>query len=85
MTTKLFKCIPLKSTPLKKVMDLRQADDRDITKLNRVNWFSFIPSRRVLCPLYTLQTARKSPRIFMRLKRGSHIDMREALEHAYEI
>ncbi len=85
MTTRLFKIIPLKSTPLKKVMDLREANDRDITKLNRVNWLSFMPSHRVLCPIYTVQTARKSPRIFMRLNRGSHIDMKEALELSYEV
>jgi hypothetical protein len=79
LTTKLFRIITLNSIPLKKVMDLREADAEDVTQLNRVNWFSFLPSRRTLCPVYTLQAAENRPRIFMRLDRGSHVDMKSRL------
>jgi hypothetical protein len=79
LTTKLFRIITLNSIPLKKVMDLREADEEDVTQLNRLNWFSFMPTRRTLCPVYTLQAADNRPRIFMRLDRGSHIDMKSTL------
>ncbi|VGO15263.1 hypothetical protein PDESU_03845 [Pontiella desulfatans] len=79
LTTKLFRIITLNSIPLNKVMDLREADAEDVTKLNHLNWFSFLPSRRKLCPVYTLQAAENRPRIFMRLDRGSHIDMKNKL------
>ncbi len=79
LSTKLFRIFTLNTIPLKRVMDLREADEHDVTKLNRLNWFSFLPSRRTLCPVYTLQTAEKSPRIFMRLDRGSHMEMKSKL------
>lgn len=79
LTTKLFRIITLNRIPLNKVMDLREADEEDITKLNHLNWFSFIPQRRKLCPVYTLQAAEDRPRIFMRLDQGSHIDMKSTL------
>jgi hypothetical protein len=79
LTTKLFRTFTLNRVPLKSVMDLREAEAEDITPLNRVNWFNFRPSRRSLCPVYTLQANEKSPRIFMRLDRGSHIVMKSAL------
>lgn len=79
LTTKLFRFITLNSIPLNKVMDIREAAENDVTKLNRFNWFSFLPSRRTACPVYTLQAAEKSPRIFMKLDRGSHIDMKHTL------
>ena len=79
LTTKLFRFITLNSIPLKQVKDLREADLSDVTALNRINWFSFLPSRRTLCPVYTLQAAEKSPRIFMRLDRGSHIQLKTTL------
>jgi len=79
LTTKLFRIITLNSIPLNKVMDIREADDNDVTQLNRLNWFSFLPWRRSSCPVYTLQTAENSPRIFMKLDRGSHIDLKQTL------
>ncbi|MEE9369317.1 MAG: hypothetical protein V3V05_10730 [Pontiella sp.] len=79
LTTKLFRIFTLNTIPLRKVMDLREAVAEDVTKLNHLNWFSFMSSRRTLCPVYTLQTAEKSPRIFMRLDRGSHIAMKSTL------
>lgn len=79
LTTKLFRIITLNSIPLNKVMDLREADASDVTKLNRLNWFSFLPSRRSNCPVYTLQAAENSPRIFMKLDHGSHIDLKQTL------
>ena len=79
LNTKLFKIFTLNTISLKKVMDLREADTTDFTRLNRVNWFKFPFSRRSLCPVYTLQATEKSPRIFMRLDRGSHIGMKTAL------
>ncbi len=79
LTTKLFRFITLNSIPLNKVMDIREASESDVTKLNRINWFNFIPSRRSSCPVYTLQTAEKSPRIFMKLDCGSHIELKNTL------
>ena len=80
LTTKLFRIFTLNTIPLKQVMVLREAIEEDITRLNRVNWFSAF-KRRSLCPVYTLQATEKSPRIFMRLDRGSHIALKNALEH----
>jgi len=82
LTTKLFRVFTLNTIPLKKVMVLREADEEDITPLNRVNWFSFF-KRRSLCPVYTLQATEKSPRIFMRLDRGSYIGLQSALEQLH--
>ena len=79
LTTKLFRFITLNTIPLNKVMDIREANDDDVTKLNRLNWFSFLPSRKVTCPVYTLRADDRSPRIFMKLDRGSHIDMKHTL------
>ncbi|WP_372845843.1 hypothetical protein [Pontiella sp.] len=79
LTTKLFRIFTLNTIPLEKVMDLREAGEADVTKLNRINWFSSLPARRTLCPLYTLQTAKNRPRIFMRLDFGSHFDMQRTL------
>lgn len=80
LTTKLFRFITLKSVPLKTVKEFRVADDASITPLNRVNWFNFRSKRQNLCPVYTLQTTEKSPRIFMRLDEGSHMIMKKTLE-----
>jgi hypothetical protein len=79
LTTKLFRIFTLNTIPLDKVMDLREADEQDVTQLNRINWFGFRPPRRALCPVYTLQTAKNRPRIFMRLDTGSYIDMKRTL------
>lgn len=79
LTTKLFRVFTLNTIPLKKVMVLREANEEDITPLNRVNWFSSF-KRRSLCPVYTLQAKEKSPRIFMRLDRGSHVVLQCTLE-----
>lgn len=79
LTTKLFRTFTLNTIPLKKVLDIREADTQDITPLNRVNWFNFPSSRRSLCPVYTLQATETSPRIFMRLNRGSHFVLKNAL------
>ena len=79
LTTKLFRFITLNSIPLNKVMDLREATENDVTKLNSINWFRFVPSCRSMCPVYTLQADEKSPRIFMKLDHGSHIDMKQTL------
>jgi len=84
LSTKLFRIFTLNTIPLKKVMDLREAVEEDVTKLNRLNWFNFLPSRRTLCPVYTLQADEKSPRIFMRLDRGSHIAMKNTLGGLHE-
>jgi len=79
LTTKLFRFITLNTIPLNKVMDIREATERDVTKLNAINWFRFLPAYRSLCPVYTLQADEKSPRIFMKLNRGSHIEMKQTL------
>ncbi|HSR88020.1 MAG TPA: hypothetical protein VLL07_03620 [Pontiella sp.] len=79
LTTKLFRFITLRTIPLNKVMDLREANESDVTKLNLINWFRFLPSCRSMCPVYTLQADENSPRIFMRLDHGSHIDMKQTL------
>jgi len=79
LTTKLFRFITLNTIPLNKVMDIREATASDVTKLNTINWFSFLPSYRSLCPVYTLQADANSPRIFMKLSRGSHIEMKKTL------
>ena len=78
LTTKLFRVFTLNTIPLKRVMVLREAAEDDITRLNRVNWFSAF-KRRSLCPVYTLQATEKSPRIFMRLERGSYVALQNAL------
>jgi len=80
LSTKLFRIITLSSIPLNDVMDLRMARDEEITKVMRLNWLHFLPNRRPLCPLYTLQVSETSPRIFMRLDQGSHIAMKNTLK-----
>lgn len=82
LTTKLFRVFTLNTIPLKKVMVLREAAEEDITPLNRVNWFCSF-KRRSLCPVYTLQATDKSPRIFMRLDRGSHFVLQCALNQLH--
>lgn len=79
LTTKLFRIFTLNTIPLKAVLILKEANEEDITPLNRVNWFSSF-KRRSLTPVYTLQATEKSPRIFMRLDRGSHVVLQSALE-----
>ena len=78
LTTKLFRFITLNTIPLNKVMDLREAEDSDVTRLNRINWFNL--SRRTACPVYTLQARDDSPRIFMKLDCGTHLQMKTALD-----
>ena len=79
LTTKLFRTFTLNTIPLKQVEELREATEEDITPLNRANWLNFF-KRRSLCPVYTLQTTKKSARVFMRLDRGSYVAMRNTLE-----
>ena len=79
LTTKLFRVVTLNTMPLKKVMVLREASEEDITPLNRMNWFSSF-KRSSHCPVYTLQATEKSPRIFMRLDRGSYAVLQNALD-----
>lgn len=79
LTTKLFRIITLNSIPLNQVMDIREADKKDVTPLNRLNWFSFLPWCKTNCPVYTLQADAKSPRIFMKLDQGSHINLKHTL------
>ena len=76
LITKLFRIITLHTVELNDVKDFRRADEEEIPKLNRVNWFSM---QTMLCPIYTLKPSRKSRRIFMRLHYGSHIDMQKVL------
>jgi hypothetical protein len=76
LTTKLFRFIILNRKPLKCIMDFRVAESEDITHLNRVNWHA----PRTLTPMYTLKTAKNSPRIFMRLDQGSHIEMHSKIK-----
>jgi hypothetical protein len=83
LNTKLFRMFTLNSIPLNKIMDLREAKDEDVTKLNRLNWFDFSPSHHSPCPVYTLQVNEDSPRIFMRLSQGSHIDMQATINAAH--
>ena len=83
LTTKLFRFITLNRIPLKKVIELREAAEEDITSLNRLNWFSAL-KRRTLTPVYTMQATEKSPRIFMRLERGSYVALQSALSHLHD-
>lgn len=83
LTTKLFRFITLNRIPLNTVMDLREAATEDITPLNKVNWFDFIQKHQSLCPVYTLQATEKSPRIFMRLDRGSHSAMKSRMDQLH--
>lgn len=76
LKTKLFRIITLNNIHLSQLSDFRRAEETDISRLNRVNRFS---RQKQLCPIYTLKSSRRSPRIFMRLDRGSHIDMQKAL------
>ena len=80
LTTKLFRIITLNTIPLHNVMDLREANTKDVTSLNRINWFRSKVSAPTLCPVYTLQATEKSPRIFMRLDQGSHFAIKSALD-----
>ena len=82
LTTKLFRVFTLNTRPLESVMTLREAEEKDITPLNRINWFSFF-RRKNLSPVYTLQATPKSPRIFMRLNQGSHIALKGFLHHLH--
>lgn len=79
LTTKLFRVFTLNTIPVRRVMVFREAHEEDITPLNRLNWFC-PHKRRSHCPVYTLQATDKSPRIFMRLDRGSHILLQDALQ-----
>lgn len=83
LTTKLFRIITLNRIPLKKVIEFREAGDGDITSLNRFNWFSFLKPL-TLTPVYTLQATEKSPRIFMRLDRGSYVALQSTLAHLHD-
>ena len=83
LTTKLFRVFTLNTIPLSKVKMFREAGEEDITPLNRVNWFVFW-KRRSLSPVYTLQATEKSPLIFMRLDRGSHIALQSALHRMHQ-
>lgn len=76
ITTKLFRFITLSKKPLKRIKDFRVAKTDDITHLHRVNWHL----RYAISPVYTLKTAEKRPRIFMRLDQGSHIEMHSKLK-----
>lgn len=76
LKTKLFRIFTLNTVALNELNEFRQADDLDISTLNRVNWFSM---QKLLCPIYTLKPSRMSRRIFMRLDYGSHIDMQKVL------
>jgi hypothetical protein len=76
LTTKLFRIITLNKINLSDLSDFRRAEETDIGRLTRVNWFS---RQKKLYPIYTLKSTRRSPRKFMRLDRGSHIDMQKAL------
>lgn len=79
LTARLFGIFTLKTISLRGVLLFRQAIEADITPLNRINWFSFIRPQ-TLSPVYTLQATENSPRIFMRLDRGSHSALRCTLE-----
>lgn len=79
LTTKLFRVFTLNTIPLKKVVMLQEANEEDITPLNRINWFC---AKRCLplCPVYKLKATEKSPLIFMKLNRGSHVALQNTLE-----
>ncbi|MDF7825574.1 hypothetical protein P4B35_16225 [Pontiellaceae bacterium B12227] len=79
LSTKLFRFITLNRIPLNKVMELREAEDQDVTQLNRINWFRLRRKQNRLTPLYTFQAAQNRPRIFMRLDYGSHVVMKETI------
>lgn len=79
LSTKLFRFITLNRIPLNKMMELREAKDQDVTKLNWVNWFRLRRKQRNFAPLYTFQAAENRPRIFMRLDYGSHVAMKETI------
>ncbi|MCF7848970.1 MAG: hypothetical protein K9M45_08985 [Kiritimatiellales bacterium] len=83
LTTKLFHLITLGRIPLREIHDFHLAAKEDITGLNHLNWFSFVPWHRSIRNVYTLQATEKSPRIFMRLDRGSHHVMRNALDNLH--
>ena len=84
LTTKLFRVITLNTIPLETILIFREAVDEDVTRLNRVNWFSGL-KRASLIPLYTLQATEKSPRIFMRLDRGSYVALQSTLAHMHAV
>jgi hypothetical protein len=79
LTTKLFHVFTLNSIPLSQIEDLREAIETDVTPFNWLNWLKPQSTRQSVWPLYTLQATNGSPRIFMRLVRGSHIDMKRTL------
>ena len=84
LTTKLFRVITLNTIPLETVLVFREAVDEDITRLNRVNWFSSF-KRASLIPMLTLQATEKSPRIFMRLDRGSYVALQSTLAQMHAV
>lgn len=84
LITRLFRIFTLNRVPLGKVMELREASTQDVTPLNWINWFRPRGKRRSFCPLYTLQTAKNRPRIFMRLDEGSHIEMKTRIGSHHE-
>jgi hypothetical protein len=75
LTTKLFRIITLNTINLSEVEDLRRANEEEIPYIKRINWLSM---RRMLCPIYTFKPA-KAPRVFMRLRYGSHIELQRVL------
>ena len=79
LSTKLFRIITLNRIPLHSMMELREAKNKDVTKLNWINWFRLQHKRRNFSPLYTFQTAENRPRIFMRLDYGSHLAMKKMI------
>ena len=79
LTTKLFRFITLNTVPVSNMKDIRKANEQDISRLNHLNWFDSAARHRSLCPIYTFKATEKTRRVFMRLNRGSHIDMKNTL------
>ncbi len=79
LSTKLFRHFTLHSVPLHSVLDFRKAEEEDVTPLNRVNWLKRTRNRN-FNPVYTLRANEKSPRVFMRLRQGSHFELSQIVE-----
>ncbi|MCF7848971.1 MAG: hypothetical protein K9M45_08990 [Kiritimatiellales bacterium] len=76
---KLFGFIPLQKIPIKDIHYLRLATYQEVTPAYFMfNWFFFTPAGRSLCPVYVVYT-RKSKRLVMKLRGGSHYKLRRAI------
>ncbi len=76
--------LPVRSIRLTEVRYLRLATHHEASLTYLIlNWSSFLPRCRSVCPVYVLQTKGRA-RIFLKLKSDVHFKLRQAIGRASE-